>query len=54
MTQKNDEKQEVLVTARTKEARQRAARKRKGKTAAIIALINTRRKGEESSFSIKG
>ena len=38
MAQKRDEKDDVIVTARTTGARQRAAKKRKGKTAAIIAL----------------
>ncbi len=38
MAQRNDNAEEVVVSARTKSARQRAEKKRKNKTAAIIAL----------------
>lgn len=38
MAQKRDEKEDVIVSARTRGARERVARKRKSKTAAIIAL----------------
>lgn len=38
MAEKKEERNDVVVATRTREARQRAAKKQKGKTAAIIAL----------------